>query len=183
MRHRLLSPAVKIKVLHEPITSQLSLPAANTEGEHPALATYMPKIPAGSYFCHRWKPCTSRPASEQCSALIKAHSTACQHTSCPVLSTWCFTLVLLGAAPHATFDSKLSPHLDMLVLLYLQISFSRGKSSNLCTEFVMQKKRQMVVKLIFTIDFSRDLCLSAYYESKSSSTVHGQPLSYQLSSS
>lgn len=38
-----------------------------------------------------------------------------------------------------------------------------------------KKKRQIVVKLFFTNYFSRDLCLSAYYESKSSSTVHGQP--------
>lgn len=40
--------------------------------------------------------------------MIKARSTACQRTSCSVLSAWCFAfiLVLLGAAPHAAIYCK-----------------------------------------------------------------------------
>lgn len=123
----------------------------------------VPEIPPNScslQFCHL-QQCWLAPrhlpwSSDHCSQSTQH----CQHTSCSVPSAWGSAFMLscwfCWVLPHTlSLTPELSSQLDMLVLLSLH-------SSSLHTEFVMHKKRQTSVKLIFTCDFSRDLCLPAY---------------------
>lgn len=146
----------------------ISLVAAGTmylcacgEGEHAGLATKMSLKSHQTPALYSSATCSNADLHlETCPGAVitavKAHSTASTPLAlCPqlgvLLSCW-FCWVL----PHTlSLTPELSSQLDMLVLLSLH-------SSSLHTKFVMHKKRQTSVKLIFTYDFSRDLCLSAY---------------------
>lgn len=141
---------------------------ARGKGEHTGLATEMSlkshQTPAlnSSAICSN-TDVHLETCPEAVTTAIKTHSTASTPLAlCPQLGV-SFSCWFCWVLPHMLpLTPELSSQLDMLVLLSLQASFQQRNSSSLHPEFVMHKKRQTSVKLIFTYDFSRDLCLSAY---------------------